>query len=251
MRRPLIMGNWKMNGSLMANESLLTGLADQVASLNGIDIAVCPSFIFIPQALELTANTPIKVGAQNLSDQDRGAFTGEVSGEMIRDLGCAYVLTGHSERRSLYGETSQLVAEKTLKALELGLVPVLCIGETLEERQSGQMNAVLEEQVNAVVDLCGADTFAQIVIAYEPVWAIGTGETATPQQAQDAHAFVRSLIAKHNSDIAERVTILYGGSMNDKNAAELLAMADVDGGLVGGASLKADSFATICRAAAN
>jgi triosephosphate isomerase len=245
------MGNWKMNGSLMVNESLLTGLVDQVVSLNGVDIAVCPSFIYIPQALELTANTPIKVGAQNLSDQDKGAFTGEVSGEMIRDLGCGYVLTGHSERRSLYAETSQLVAEKTLKALELGLVPVLCIGETLEERQSGRMNAVLEEQINAVVDLCGADTFAQIVIAYEPVWAIGTGETATPQQAQDAHAFVRSLIAKHNVDIAERVTILYGGSMNDKNAAELLAMPDVDGGLVGGASLKADSFATICRAASN
>ena len=251
MRRPLIMGNWKMNGSLLANESLLTGLAEQVASLSGVDIAVCPSFIYLPQALEFTANTAIKVGAQNLSDQDKGAFTGEVSGAMIRDLGCAYVLTGHSERRSLYGETSQLVAEKTLKALELGLIPVLCIGETLEERQSGQMNAVLEEQVNAVIHLCGADTFAQIVIAYEPVWAIGTGETATPQQAQDAHAFVRSLIAKHNTEIAERVTILYGGSMNDKNAAELLAMPDVEGGLVGGASLKADSFATICRAAAN
>ncbi|MEY3038207.1 MAG: hypothetical protein RL143_774 [Pseudomonadota bacterium] len=250
MRRPLIMGNWKMNGSSMANESLLTGLMSQVSSLQGVDIAVCPPAVYLGQVLELVAGTSIDVGAQNLSEQKSGAFTGEISGDMLRDLGVTYTLVGHSERRSLYGETNELVAAKTLKALEIGLVPVLCVGETLEERKSGQMDAVLAGQINAVIDLCGADTFGQIIVAYEPVWAIGTGETATPQQAQDAHAFIRGLIAAQSPAIAERVTILYGGSMNEKNAAELLAMADVDGGLVGGASLKADSFATICKAAA-
>lgn len=250
MRRRLIMGNWKMNGSLSANETLLTDLSEQIAGLNGVDVAVCPAFIHLAQSVELTTGTLIRVGAQNLSHHDKGAYTGEVSGEMIHNIGCTYVLTGHSERRALYGETNELVADKTLKALELGLIPVLCIGETLEERQSGQMNSVLEAQINAVIDRCGANSFSQIVVAYEPVWAIGTGETATPEQAQDAHAFVRGLIAAHNPEIAERMTILYGGSMNDKNAADLLAMADVDGGLVGGASLKADSFATIIRAAA-
>ena len=250
MRRPLIMGNWKMNGSSMANESLLTGLISQVSSLQGVDIAVCPPAVYLGQVLELVSGTSIDVGAQNLSDQKSGAFTGEISGDMLRDLGVTYTLVGHSERRSLYGETNELVAAKTLKALEVGLVPVLCVGETLDERKSGQMDAVLAGQINSVIDLCGADTFGQIIVAYEPVWAIGTGETATPQQAQDAHAFIRGLIAAQSPAIAERVTILYGGSMNEKNAAELLAMADVDGGLVGGASLKADSFATICKAAA-
>ena len=249
MRRPLIMGNWKMNGSSMANESLLTGLISQVSSLQGVDIAVCPPAVYLGQVLELVSGTSIDVGAQNLSEQKSGAFTGEISGDMLRDLGVTYTLVGHSERRSLYGETNELVAAKTLKALEVGLVPVLCVGETLEERKSGQMDAVLAGQINSVIELCGADTFGQIIVAYEPVWAIGTGETATPQQAQDAHAFIRGLIAAQSPAIAERVTILYGGSMNEKNAAELLAMADVDGGLVGGASLKADSFATICKAA--
>jgi triosephosphate isomerase len=244
------MGNWKMNGSSMANESLLTGLISQVSSLQGVDIAVCPPAVYLGQVLELVSGTSIDVGAQNLSEQKSGAFTGEISGDMLRDLGVTYTLVGHSERRSLYGETNELVAAKTLKALEVGLVPVLCVGETLEERKSSQMDAVLAGQINAVIELCGADTFGQIIVAYEPVWAIGTGETATPQQAQDAHAFIRGLIAAQSPAIAERVTILYGGSMNEKNAAELLAMADVDGGLVGGASLKADSFATICKAAA-
>ena len=250
MRRPLIMGNWKMNGSSMANESLLTGLISQVSSLQGVDIAVCPPAVYLGQVLELVSGTSIDVGAQNLSEQKSGAFTGEISGDMLRDLGVTYTLVGHSERRSLYGETNELVAAKTLKALEVGLVPVLCVGETLDERKSSQMDAVLAGQINAVIELCGADTFGQIIVAYEPVWAIGTGETATPQQAQDAHAFIRGLIAAQSPAIAERVTILYGGSMNEKNASELLAMADVDGGLVGGASLKADSFATICKAAA-
>jgi triosephosphate isomerase len=234
----------------MANESLLTGLISQVSSLQGVDIAVCPPAVYLGQVLELVSGTSIDVGAQNLSEQKSGAFTGEIAGDMLRDLGVTYTLVGHSERRSLYGETNELVAAKTLKALEVGLVPVLCVGETLEERKSSQMDAVLAGQINAVIELCGADTFGQIIVAYEPVWAIGTGETATPQQAQDAHAFIRGLIAAQSPAIAERVTILYGGSMNEKNAAELLAMADVDGGLVGGASLKADSFATICKAAA-
>ncbi len=250
MRRPLVMGNWKMNGSLSSNDSLLHALSRQLKDLDSVDVAVCPPFIYLPQAIDLCESTRVRVGAQNMSDQDSGAYTGEVSGDMLRELGCTYVLVGHSERRTLYGETDQAVAAKTEKALEAGLVPVLCVGETLEERQSGEMESVIGRQVKAVLERCAISSFTQIVIAYEPVWAIGTGETATPSQAQAVHAYIRQLLAAEDAEIAERCTILYGGSVNEKSAKSLFSMADVDGGLVGGASLKADSFSAICRAAA-
>lgn len=249
MRRPLVMGNWKMNGSLVSNQALVEALAPVAAQCSGIDVAVCPSFIYLPQVTDLCESGAIQVGAQNMCDQDKGAFTGEVSGDMLRDLDVTYVLVGHSERRAIYGETDRLVAAKVEKALEKGLVPVLCVGETLQERQSGEMQQVIETQVRAVLQQCTIQAFSQIVIAYEPVWAIGTGETATPEQAQEVHAFIRGLLALHSPEIASRTTILYGGSVNAGNAEALFAMADVDGGLVGGASLKADDFAAICRAA--
>ncbi|HSG02516.1 MAG TPA: triose-phosphate isomerase [Marinobacterium sp.] len=249
MRRPLVMGNWKMNGSLVSNQALVDALSPVAAECARIDVAVCPAFIHLPQVINLCQSGAIQVGAQNMSDQEKGAFTGEVSGDMLRDLDVTYVLLGHSERRALYGETDLLVAAKVDKALEKGLVPVLCVGETLEERQSGRMQGVIEAQVRAVLERSKIEAFTQIVIAYEPVWAIGTGETASPEQAQEVHAFIRDLLAQESAEIAARTTILYGGSVNAGNAQALFAMADVDGGLVGGASLKADDFAAICRAA--
>lgn len=249
MRRPLVMGNWKMNGSLVSNQALVDALTPVAAECSGIDVAVCPSFIYLPQVTDLCEGNAIQVGAQNMCDQDKGAFTGEVSADMLRDMDVTYVLVGHSERRAIYGETDALVAAKVEKALEKGLVPVLCVGETLQERQSGEMQQVIETQVRAVLQQCTIQAFRQIVIAYEPVWAIGTGETATPEQAQEVHAFIRDLLAQQSAEIAARTTILYGGSVNAGNAEALFAMADVDGGLVGGASLKAADFAAICRAA--
>ena len=250
MRRPLVMGNWKMNGTSSSNESLLRGLFAEVKDLTSVDVAVCPPSVYLSQAVSLCETTRVRVGAQNMCEKESGAYTGEVSGIMLRDLGTTYVLVGHSERRTIYGETDEQVAAKVEKALELNLVPVLCVGETLEERNSGEMKSVISRQVEAVLSRCGINSFAQIVIAYEPVWAIGTGETATPGQAQEVHAYIRQLLADADADIAERCTLLYGGSVNEKTAKSLFAMNDVDGGLVGGASLKADSFAAICKAAA-
>jgi len=249
MRRPLVMGNWKMNGSLLANQALIAALEETATKCSDIDVAVCPPFIYLPQVVGLCTTNRIHVGAQNISDQEKGAFTGEVSGEMLRDLDVGFVLVGHSERRAIYGETNEVVASKVNKALEKGLIPVLCVGETLAQRQSGEMNTVIEAQVLAVLESASIQAFAQVVIAYEPVWAIGTGETATPEQAQEVHAFIRGLLAQHDSSIAARTTILYGGSVNASNADQLFAMPDVDGGLVGGASLKAADFSEICRAA--
>lgn len=250
MRRPLVMGNWKMNGSLTANEALLKALSSELKEISTVDVAVCPPYIYLPQAKALCELTSIRVGAQNMSDQDSGAYTGEISGQMLRQLDLTYVLIGHSERRTLFGENDQDVARKVEKALEVGLVPVLCLGETLEERQSEQTKTVIARQVKAVLDRCAISAFSQIVIAYEPVWAIGTGETASPAQAQEVHAFIRQLLAVEDEDIAARCTIIYGGSVNAATAKSLFSMADVDGGLVGGASLKADGFAEICKAAA-
>lgn len=249
MRRPLVMGNWKMNGSSLSNQALIEALEPVVADCPDIDVAVCPPFVYLPQVVELCRETGIGAGAQNMSELDRGAYTGEVSAEMLRDLEVSFVLVGHSERRSLFNETDTLVAAKVEKALERGLVPVLCVGETLSERQSGQMQSVISAQVEAVLTRCSINAFTQIVVAYEPVWAIGTGETATPEQAQEVHALIRAQLAQADADIAARTTILYGGSVNASNAASLFGMTDVDGGLVGGASLKANDFAEICRAA--
>jgi triosephosphate isomerase (TIM) len=250
MRRYLVAGNWKMNGSRQANAALLDKVVAGVAQSPGVEVAVCPPAVYLESVGQGLAGTPIRLGAQNLSEQDKpGAFTGEIHGAMLAELGCAYVIVGHSERRALYGETDALVARKFRAAQALGLSPILCVGETLEQREKNETEAVLKRQLDAVLDLCGAGSLEQAVLAYEPVWAIGTGRTATPAQAQAAHAFLRSQVAVRDARIAAALRTLYGGSVNAGNAKALFAEADVDGGLIGGASLKADEFLAICAAA--
>ncbi|MEW5892719.1 MAG: triose-phosphate isomerase [Pseudomonadota bacterium] len=248
MRRKLVAGNWKMHGSLAENEALLTGLLAGVATVK-VDVAVCVPFPYLAQVQARLSGSPIAWGAQNLSQHGKGAFTGEVSAAMLRDFGCKYVIVGHSERRSLYGETDQVVAEKFEAAQAAGLVPILCVGETLSEREAGITETVVARQLDAVIAKSGVGALADAVVAYEPVWAIGTGKTATPQQAQQVHAFIRSKIAALDPAVAQGLRIQYGGSMKANNAAELLAQPDIDGGLIGGASLVADEFLAICRAA--
>jgi triosephosphate isomerase len=244
MRQTLVAGNWKMNGSLAENQQLLEGIKAGVGADMKAEVAVCPPSIYIAQAADALAGSSIAWGGQNLSQMESGAYTGEISGAMLADMKCKYVIVGHSERRSLYGETDELVAEKFMAAQKAGLKPILCVGELLEERESGNTEAVVGRQLDAV----GIEAIANAVIAYEPVWAIGTGKTATPDQAQEVHAFIRQRLAERSADVAEKTQILYGGSVKANNAAELFAMADIDGGLIGGASLEAEGFLTICRA---
>lgn len=250
MRNPLVAGNWKMNGSLDSARSLLKGIAQGIASVQGnVECAVFPPFVYLAEAERLLAGTPIRWGAQNLSEQQPGAFTGEVSASMLLDIGCTYVIVGHSERRTLYGESDELVAKKFAAARQAGLTPVLCVGETLEEREQNITEQVVSRQLNAVLNLEGIQAIQAAVLAYEPVWAIGTGKTATPEQAQAVHAFIRSQLAQHDESIASSTRILYGGSVKGSNAAELFAKPDIDGGLVGGASLQAEEFLTIAEGA--
>jgi len=250
MRKKIVAGNWKMHGSRSSVNSLLEGIKQGAASCaSNVDMIVFPSFVFLPQTEQLMTGTGVAWGAQNMYLDKQGAFTGEVSAPMLTDFGCQYVLVGHSERRSLFWEDLALVAAKLKAALEFGLRPILCIGETLEQRESEQTEQVLTAQLESAIQAIGIDAFKNVVIAYEPVWAIGTGLTATPLQAQETHAFIRSLIAKHNPNIANEICLLYGGSVKADNAAGLFAMPDIDGGLVGGASLDANSFLAICKAA--
>jgi len=244
----LVAGNWKMHGSRAENTALLDGILSQL-NVTNVDVLVCPPAVYVAEVAAKLQGKGIAVGAQSLCAEAVGAFTGEVSAAMLKDVGCSYVLVGHSERRSLYAEDSALVARKFVAAQTQGLVPVLCVGETLQQREAGQTFAVITEQLDAVVRAAGITAFAKAVVAYEPVWAIGTGLTATPEQAQEVHAFIRQSLAKLNADVATGVRILYGGSVKGANAAELFTKADVDGGLVGGASLKADEFLKICAAA--
>ena len=239
-----------MNGGLQSNQQLLQGVVAGAAGLNGVTVAVCVPFPYLAQAQSVLAGTPVVWGAQNLSEQAQGAFTGEVSASMLQDFACRYVLVGHSERRSIYGETDALVAEKFAVALAAGLRPVLCVGETLEQREAGQTVEVVSAQIDAVLKRVGVAAFANAVIAYEPVWAIGTGRTATSEQAQEVHAAIRAQIAQADAAVAGGLQILYGGSMKPSNAVELLGMPDIDGGLIGGASLVAADFLAICSAAA-
>lgn len=239
-----------MNGGLQSNQQLLQGVVAGAAGLNGVTVAVCVPFPYLAQAQSVLTGTPVVWGAQNLSEQAQGAFTGEVSASMLQDFACRYVLVGHSERRSIYGETDALVAEKFAVALAAGLHPVLCVGETLEQREAGQTVAVVSTQIDAVLKRVGVAAFANAVIAYEPVWAIGTGRTATSEQAQEVHAAIRAQIAQADAAVAGGLQILYGGSMKPSNAVELLGMPDIDGGLIGGASLVAADFLAICSAAA-
>jgi len=249
MRKPLVAGNWKMHGSRAENAQLLETLLDLLKPEWQAEVMVCPPFVYLWEAGRVLKDSDVALGAQSVCAEAIGAFTGEVSGAMLRDVGCRYVLVGHSERRQLYGESDALVARKFVAAQSQGLLPVLCVGETLEEREGGRTNEVVARQLDAVLAVSGVGALAKAVIAYEPVWAIGTGRTASPQQAQDVHAMIRAKVAALDATIAASVRILYGGSVKASNARELFAMADIDGGLVGGASLKAEEFAQICAAA--
>ena len=250
VRTPIVAGNWKMNGALGESRDLVAALAAGVGGGSDAEMLLCPPYVYLDAAARWLESTPISLGAQNVASEVKpGAYTGEVSGAMLADIGCTHVIVGHSERRTLYGETDGLVAAKFSAAQAAGLVPILCVGETLAEREDGHTAAVVTRQVDAVLDTLGTDVLAEAVIAYEPVWAIGTGRTATPDQAQEVHALIRALIAAQNATIANGLRILYGGSVKGANAAELFARDDIDGGLIGGASLDASEFLTIFHAA--
>jgi triosephosphate isomerase len=250
MRTRLVAGNWKMHGSRAANAPLLDAVKAGAGRAAGVSIAVCVPFPYLQETAVALAGTAIAWGGQTLSEHEAGAYTGEVSGGMLRDFGCTYVIVGHSERRALYGEDDSRVAAKFAAARRAGLTPILCVGETLAERERGSTEAVVARQLAAVIDAGGAGALAGAVVAYEPVWAIGTGRTATPEQAQAVHAFIRMRVAASDRATAAALPILYGGSVKPGNAAELFAQADVDGGLIGGASLVAADFVAICIAAA-
>ena len=248
MRQVMVAGNWKMNGSSESVKELIAGIKQGMGSVENTEVVVCPPAVYIPRVSGAADGSAIKVGSQNICDEDKGAFTGEISGDMLKDIGCEYAIVGHSERRALYGETDELVAKRFAAARRNGIKPIFCIGETLEERESGITNDVCARQIDAVLDLEGVEALADCVIAYEPVWAIGTGKVATPEQAQEVHAFIRGKIATLNANVAEGLQILYGGSMNPGNAKDLIGQLDIDGGLIGGASLKAEDFLAICQA---
>jgi triosephosphate isomerase len=248
MRSKLVVGNWKLNGSLQANAKLLEALLAAIPRQPAAGCAVCVPYPYLPQAQQLLAGSGIQWGSQDVSRHDKGAYTGDVSGPMVAEFGSRYAIVGHSERRTLFGDTDAVVVEKYAAAQRAGLTPIFCVGETLAERERGETEAVLARQLDALLAK-GAAVLGSGVIAYEPVWAIGTGKTATSAQAQEAHAFLRGRIAKQDAKVASQVPMLYGGSVKAGNAAELFAMADVDGGLVGGASLVADEFVAIWRAA--
>jgi len=248
MRTSLVAGNWKMNGSRESVKELINGVVEGAKSLTGVEVVVCPPAIYIADVTAVTSGSSVEVGSQDNCTALKGAFTGETSIEMVKDFACKYAIIGHSERRSMYGETDEIVAEKFTTVKNAGIIPIFCIGETLEERESGVTEEVCARQIDAVFAAQGDDAFADAVIAYEPVWAIGTGKTASPEQAQAVHAFIRQHLAKHNADVAEKIQILYGGSMNPANAKDLIGQADIDGGLIGGASLKADDFMAVCQA---
>jgi len=248
MRKKLIAGNWKLHGSRQLIADLLPALVSAAEDMQQVELAVFPPFPYLSAVDKLLSGTGVGLGAQNMSEYSLGAYTGEVSADMLLESGCRYVLCGHSERRSLYAENDQVVAAKVLAAQKQGLIPVLCLGETLAEREAGQTEQVVCRQLAAALDLMSADQLAHLVVAYEPVWAIGTGKTASPEQAQNVHHLIRSKIAEVSDIMAGRLRILYGGSVKPDNAASLFAMADIDGGLIGGASLKAQDFLGICRA---
>ena len=249
MRQPLVAGNWKMNGSRESVKALLDGLKAGIGDVTTAEVAVCSPHIFLADVQSQLDGSAVAWGGQDISVHDSGAYTGETAGSMLGEYGCKFVIIGHSERRQYHGETDEAVAEKFAAARKAGLVPLFCIGETLEERESGVMEDVLARQVDAVINSCGVEMLGEGVIAYEPVWAIGTGKTASPEQAQEVHAFIRARIANSSAEVAEKIQILYGGSMNPGNAAELMAQADIDGGLIGGASLKPADFLAVCTAA--
>ena len=249
MRQPLVAGNWKMNGSRDSVMALLDGIKAGIGEVTTAEVAVCSPHIFLGEVESQLTGSAVAWGGQDVSVHESGAFTGETAGSMLVEYGCKYVIIGHSERRQYHDESNETVAEKFAAARKAGLIPLFCIGETLEERESGTMEAVLAGQVDAVISACGVEMLGEGVIAYEPVWAIGTGKTASPEQAQEVHAWIRNRVAQSSAEVAEKIQILYGGSMNPGNAADLLAQPDLDGGLIGGASLKPADFLAVCTAA--
>ena len=254
-RRPMVAGNWKMYGSAAANAALVDGLRQGLAGLGAaagaVDTLVCPPFVYLAAVAGRLAGSGVTLGAQNLcAETGQGAYTGEVAGEMLREVGCSHVIVGHSERRALYAESDEIIARKYAAALATGLTPILCVGETLAERDGDQTSAVVARQLDALIAHCGVAALGRGLVAYEPVWAIGTGKVATTAQAQEVHAFIRGLLVKlFGEPVAQRIRILYGGSMKPANAPELLAQSDIDGGLIGGASLESRSFVELVNAA--
>lgn len=265
-RRPFVAGNWKLNGSRTAGSALVLAVGDGLAAVglgpsalaaadSPVEVLVCPTYVYLAELAGPTAERRLKLGAQDVAAEDAGAFTGEVSAAMLRDVGCQYVIVGHSERRALFGDTDERVAGKVIAALRAGLSPILCVGETLGERDAGQTLAVVRRQLEAVfhaLEVSGVAPAAwrAMAVAYEPVWAIGTGRTATPEQAQEVHADIRATVARRDATMSGDLRILYGGSVKASNAKDLFAMRDIDGGLIGGASLQAAEFVSICKAAA-
>jgi triosephosphate isomerase (TIM) len=249
MRKQLVAGNWKMHGSRADNASLVRDLLDALRPEWSADVLLCPPYVYLWETGRLIKDSDVTLGAQNLCAETQGAFTGEVSAAMLRDVGCRYVLVGHSERRQIFGETDALVARKFVAAQSHGLTPVLCVGETLDERESGRTHEVVSRQIDAVLGVSGIAALGSAVVAYEPVWAIGTGRNASPEQAQEVHGMIRRKLGTLDATIGASARILYGGSVKASNARDLFSMPDIDGGLVGGASLKADEFARICAAA--
>ena len=248
MRKTLVAGNWKMNGTQAMTAELCQGIVDGISAAGDVEVLVCPPAILVSTAAQALSGSEVAVGGQDLDVNAGGAFTGQTSASMLLDAGCKYVIVGHSERRQFYGDTDALVAEKTQVALDAGLVPIVCLGESQAERESGVTEQVVGTQLQAVLDKVGIAAFSGIVIAYEPVWAIGTGLTATPEQAQEVHAFIRKMLADQDQGVADQCRVLYGGSMKPENAAELISKQDIDGGLIGGASLAAKDFLGICSA---
>lgn len=249
MRRPFIAGNWKMHGSRAQNAELIEALLLGLPAQTTVDIAVCPPAVYLWEVGRLLKASNVQLGAQSVCAEASGAFTGEIGASMLKDVGCTYVIVGHSERRAIYREDDALVARKFLATQSQGLIPILCVGETSDEREKGQTTRVVSRQLAAVLDVAGPGAFQHAVVAYEPVWAIGTGKNATPAQAQEVHAHIRAEVAARDVNIAAGLRVLYGGSVKATNAKEIFAMSDVDGGLIGGASLKADEFLRICAAA--
>lgn len=249
MRQPLVAGNWKLNGSKEQTKTLIDGILAGIGSVTKAEVAVCPPYLYLPQTAEWLKGSAVAWGGQNCSQHDSGAYTGEIAAPMLKEFGCKYVILGHSERRAIFGETDEQIVQKFAAVKKAGMIPILCVGELLEEREGGKTQQVIAKQIDAVLNVVGASGFKDAVIAYEPVWAIGTGVTATPDQAQEVHAFIRGRLAEKDSSVAEGIQILYGGSVKPDNAAELFSQIDIDGGLIGGASLEAQGFIDICKAA--
>ena len=248
MKKLFIVANWKMNGSKKSNEQLVNYIKHKVHENPNIEVIICPPFTYLTQILELKTSI-IKIGAQNISESQEGAFTGEISGSMLQDMNIDYVIIGHSERRQMFNDTNNIIAQKFELAHQNNLIPILCVGESLNERKTGQTLSVVESQIKSVIESTRIELFTKSIIAYEPVWAIGTGETASPEQAEEVHSSIRSIIGKYDSNISTSIPILYGGSVNSANSKDLFTMDNINGGLIGGASLNGEEFVEIYQTA--